>query len=293
MTAEQELEYDQLPSVTPLYLRAATTLSGGLSEGETIPDITARLPGMEARADSLAKYRKVCGFEHSQRLPITYPHVMAFPLHLAVMTDKQFPLKLLGLIHLRNDITQYRAIAADESLDLTVSVGGHRDVEKGIEFDLVTRFYDSAGELVWDETGTMLSKQSSGSKSGGKKKKKQEGLPFEPAEETQWDVPEDIGRQYAGAAGDYNPIHLSPWSAKLFGFPRAIATGMWVKARAAAALGPELNTDAYTLSVGFKKPVFLPGRVRFAYAVNAQGADFGLTNDKGDIFHLLGEIRYL
>lgn len=289
------MQYDELPSVAPSYLRAATTLSGGLPSNGTIPDITATLKGLDIRAEHLARYRRVCGFPHGETLPVTYPHVLAFPMHMAVLTHKQFPLKLLGLIHVRNSITQHRAIEANEPLDLTVSVGGHRDVDLGIEFDLVTHVADASGETVWQATGAMLSRQPGKSSKGGSGQRKQEGieLGFSPEREVTWDVPEDIGRRYAGAAGDYNPIHLSPWSAKLFGFPRAIATGMWTKARVAAELEPHLSSDAYTLSLGFKKPVFLPSSACFKYTQNEPGVNFALVNKTGDKLHLLGEVSYL
>ena len=295
MANETRLEYESLPAVAPSYLKAATTLSGGLSKGETIPDIVAEVPDLEVRAEELAKYRKVCGFRHTPHLPVTYPHVLAFPLHMAVMTHKDFPLKLLGLIHVRNEITQYRPIEAAEKLQLEVSVGGHTEVAKGVEFGLVTRVRDRAGDLVWESTGTMLSRQKTSVSGGSSKPRKtqDEVLPFEPSEHSEWDVPADIGRRYAGAAGDYNPIHLHSLSAKLFGFPRAIATGMWTKARAAAELEPQLEQAAYTLSLGFKKPVFLPSKARFAYSLTDSGADFALTNQNGDILHLLGDVRYI
>jgi hypothetical protein len=289
------LDYNSLPAVAPSYLRAATTLSGGLSGDQTIPDIVAELPDLEVRAENLAKYRKVCGFAHSPYLPVTYPHVLAFPLHMAVMTHKQFPLKLLGLIHVRNEITQYRPIETAEKLHLQVSVGGHEEVAKGVQFGLVTRVRDRAGDVIWEETGTMLSRQKTSVASSKSKSDRGDEplLAFEPAHETSWAVPENIGRRYASAAGDYNPIHLSPWSAKLFGFPRAIATGMWIKARAAAALEPELEKSAYTLSLAFKKPVFLPSQARFVYRLDANGGEFALINQQGDIAHLIGDVRYI
>ncbi|MES1925227.1 MaoC/PaaZ C-terminal domain-containing protein [Salinisphaera sp. T31B1] len=294
MAAHQtRLEYESLPAVMPSYVRAATTLSGSLSRGETIPDIVAELPDLAVRADALAQYRKVCGFSHSRHLPVTYPHVLAFPMHMAVLTHKRFPLKLLGLIHVRNEITQHRAIATDEKLHIEVRVDGHRDVAKGVEFDLVTRVRDRAGELVWEETGAMLSRQKSHDRGGrDQPRSKPPEPPASPDVSEDWEVPADIGRRYARAAGDYNPIHLSAYSAKLFGFPRAIATGMWTKARAAATLEPRLSGEAFTLGVAFKKPVFLPSRVRLGYNLTEQGAEFALTDSKGDIVHLLGDVRY-
>lgn len=292
MSEEIRLDFEQLPAVAPSYLRAVANFGSGLSRGQTIPDIVARLNDLEVRAENLAQYRKVCGFARAETLPVTYPHVLAFPMHMAVLTHKRFPLKLLGLIHVRNHITQHRAIRVDEPLDLIVSVGGHRDVAKGIEFDLVTRVKGSDGTTIWEETGVMLSRGKGGSGGASGKSKHPPELGFSPDEEATWQVPADIGRRYASAAGDYNPIHLSPWSAKLFGFPRAIATGMWMNARAAAALEPYLSRQQYSLSVAFKKPVFLPSTVLFQKADVEGGTNFGLTDRSGDVLHLSGEVRY-
>ncbi|AWN17118.1 MaoC/PaaZ C-terminal domain-containing protein [Salinisphaera sp. LB1] len=293
MSGEIRLDFEQLPAVAPSYFRAVANFGSGLSKGETIPEIVARLNDLEVRAENLARYRRVCGFPRADTLPVTYPHVLAFPMHMAVLTHRRFPLKLLGLIHVRNHITQHRAIQAGEPLDLVVSVGGHREAVKGIEFDLVTRVNDASGAAIWEETGVMLSRGKGGSGGASSKKRQAPAADFTPAEEATWQVPADIGRRYASAAGDYNPIHLSAWSAKLFGFPRAIATGMWMKARAAAALQPHLSSEAYSLSVAFKKPVFLPSTLVFQYGGADNGVDFALTSRSGDVQHLTGEVRYL
>lgn len=284
-----QLEYDRLPGVAPAYLRVVTTLLGGRSGGRTVPDIRAHLPGLHVGAENLARYRRVCGFASTDTLPVTYPHVLAFPLHMAVMTHRRFPLALPGLIHIRNVIAQHRVITADEPLDLTVAVGAQRDVARGLEFDLVTRVSDRIGDAIWTETATMLSRVAR--RSDGTKKPP-EGLPFTPRHESRWAVPGNIGRRYAQVASDYNPIHLSPWTARLFGFKRAIATGMWSLARVAAELTPALVGSAYTLTARFKKPVFLPGQLRLAYTLDATGAEFAATDKWGDVLHLLGSVEY-
>lgn len=50
--------------------------------------------------------------------------------------------------------------------------------------------------------------------------------------EKEWSFPGNRGIEYAKVVNDWNPIHLTPWTAKLFGFPRAIAHGMYVTTRA-------------------------------------------------------------
>lgn len=292
MTNSIELKYDSLPAVLPSYARAVLGLPDGLNDGRTIPSITAHVNGVTAAQHHLARYRDVCAFARARDMPVTYPHVLAFPLHMAVMTHKQFPLKLLGLVHIRNDITQHRAIANEEALDVTVRVGGHRQVRPGLEFDLITEIGDDAGHIVWEETATILSRRGGGQKRSGTSKPA-----AEPAlagdHHAHWDISADVGRRYAAAAGDLNPIHLSRYSARLFGFRRAIATGMWLNARVAAELAPRLTAPAYTLSVTFKKPVLLPSPVTFAYSLGDAGAAFALTDPAAETVHLQGEVSYL
>jgi len=102
-------------------------------------------------------------------------------------------------------------------------------------------------------------------------------------------VPADIGRRYAEVSGDRNPIHLHPLTARLLGFRRAIAHGMWTKARCLAALEGRLP-DAYTVDVRFKLPVFLPARVGFAALSTADGWSLDLVDARTGKPHLAGVI---
>jgi acyl dehydratase len=102
----------------------------------------------------------------------------------------------------------------------------------------------------------------------------------------QWKLGEDLGRRYGAASGDRNPIHMHAYSAKLLGFPRAIAHGMWTKARCLAALESRLP-DAYTVDVTFKRPILLPGSVAFA----AEDGRFAVRNRRDDTkIHLEGRV---
>lgn len=291
MTDGATLEFDRLPPVAPLYLKALIKRSGRLEQ--PVPDLVARIKGLRARPEHLVRYRKCCGFAPEAHLPVTYPHVLAFPMQLAVLTHRAFPLSLPGLIHTRNLIDWQRPIGIDETFDLTVSIDGPREVSKGIEFDLITRVTNLAGDALWGETSTMLARRKRSGRGSAQHTAHSANaapkLDFTPRDEAAWQVPADIGRRYAAAAGDYNPIHLGSWPARLFGFPRAIATGMWLQARVAAALHMESRGDAGTLDVSFKKPVLLPATVVFRQGFSADGIPFALTSTDGDIHHLIGE----
>ena len=76
--------------------------------GGEIPDLDLRLEGVVADPADVAAYAKVCGFALRDTLPATYPHVLAFPLHMAVMADGGFPFGAVGLVHVENRIEQHR-----------------------------------------------------------------------------------------------------------------------------------------------------------------------------------------
>jgi acyl dehydratase len=104
----------------------------------------------------------------------------------------------------------------------------------------------------------------------------------------QWKAPADIGRQYARVSGDYNPIHLSAASARLFGFPTAIAHGLWNKARTLAALADHLPKANLEIAVHFRKPVRLPGEVSLLASAAGSSGELRLVG-KGDLEHMVGQ----
>jgi acyl dehydratase len=105
-----------------------------------------------------------------------------------------------------------------------------------------------------------------------------------------WRIPKDAGRRYAKVSGDVNPIHLNALAAKAFGFKRAIAHGMWVKARALAAFAGRLP-DAVSVDVEFHKPLYLPSTVGLSTAHAEGGWDFTVNKPASEITHLTGTIR--
>lgn len=278
------------PSLWTLYGKAV--LPHGRSKGDNIviPDLGARLVGVSTANDNLKRYQKVCGFAAQASVPVTWPHILAFPLHLKVLTEKAFPLPLLGLVHLRNTITQERPIGLGETLNIDVRLGGQTEGAKGLEFDLITEVR-SAGAVVWTETSTNLFRKAQpGGTSGG-------GKPPELAHFSHTHsihAPESIGRQYASVSGDRNPIHMHALTAKAFGFPRAIAHGMWSKAQALAYLErqPGWSGHKVTASCQFKKPLFLPGMAQLNWQTGSAGWDYQLLNAKGDAPHLTGEVTW-
>jgi hypothetical protein len=105
-----------------------------------------------------------------------------------------------------------------------------------------------------------------------------------------WQVPRNVARRYAAVSGDVNPIHLNPLVARLFGFRRAIAHGMWLKARCLAALEGRLP-DALTAEVELKSPLLLPSTVGFANRQQGSGWTFAVAEARSGRPHLSGSAQ--
>jgi acyl dehydratase len=239
--------------------------------------------GVVAARTRVDAYAAVCGFPRKDVVPLTYPHMLAFPLHMAIMGDPAFPYPAIGMVHVENTITARRAIRVGEALDVTTTVGAPRPHAKGVLLDFVTTVTNDDGETAWESTSTYL-----------RRGRTIEGEPTPglvvldaPTGGIEWRLPADLGRTYAAVSGDANPIHLYPWTARALGFPRQIAHGMWTKARSVAAIENRLP-DAVTVEVAFKKPVFLPGTVAFAARQGDEGWTFAMTSPKDGSPHLLG-----
>jgi acyl dehydratase len=259
-----------------LYFRAALGLLPG-RRGETLPGTRlARTVAIDR--DHLARYDAVCGFRLTDALPATYPHVLAFALTMRLLSAPGFPFPAVGLVHVANRITLRRPLDAGRPLNLAVHAADLRAHERGRQFDVVTTATVD-GDEVWREVSTYLRKERAGTR-------RPPSAEQVPAASAAWLVPARIGTRYAAVSGDHNPIHTSRLGARLFGFPRPIAHGMWSKARCLAALEGRLP-GGYQVEVAFKQPILLPARVSFAATARDDGWEFAL---RGRLPHLAGTI---
>lgn len=270
------------PALPGLFMQAALRRK---VTGAELPDQGLRC-WVSVNPKRLETYRNVCGFTNSSLLPPTYPHVLAFALQMQLMTAKDFPFPLLGLIHLGNRISTLRPLGGVGQVRISVHLANLQPHAKGATFSLITQVEDVLGPL-WEEDSTMLCRgvQLPGVPTGD----------FEPAplllsEVVRWQAPADIGRQYAKVSGDYNPIHLSAASAKMFGFPQAIAHGLWLKARTLAALADHLPASNIEIDVQFQKPVRLPSEVVLSASPAGSSGQLRLTG-ANDMVHMIGSWR--
>lgn len=265
-----------LPTIPGLNL-----VPGVRKTSRRLPDFAVRREA-EVERDRVASYARVCGFPEKDVAPLVYPHLLAFGLHMALMTDPAFPFPAIGTVHLANAITQHRPVAIGERLTLTARAVDLRAGTKGRVFDIVVTGAVGA-ETVWESTSTYLRL------GGGDREHGDAGPAYDvvPVGGIPWRLPADLGRRYAAVSGDHNPIHLYPLTARAFGFKRQIVHGMWSKARVVAAVENRLP-DAVRVEVAFKKPIFLPGTVSLGVHERTDGLDLTLAGLGSGAPHLVG-----
>jgi len=293
--AAQELESE--PRLAGLYARAV--LGAVLPGGKELPERRLALKEVRIDRDHLAAYDRVCGFTLSDALPPTYLHVVAFPLAMALMTERSFPFSVLGMVHIANRIEQRRAVLTHECPSVTVWAEGLRPHRRGRQFDVVAEA-EVGRDVVWRDRSTYLRRgkgaqeprdRDGESRNGGPRRPEPEPEP--PTDVTaRLRVPGDIGRRYAAVSGDRNPIHLHGLAARLFGMGGTIAHGMWMKARCLAAF-EDLHAGACVAEVRFASPLRIPGDAGLASARRGEGVAFALRAKTGDRIHLTGSIEAL
>ena len=290
--AEQIL--DKSPGMLGLFGKAALgtipvvstlPLIGG-TRASDVSDEVLVLKDVSVDSTRLIAYSNVCGFTVLETLPATYPHMLAFPLHLRLMTEPTFPFPAIGMVHIYNKITVHRPLLLSETFAIKVSEQPLVDHPRGRAATIITTV-SVAGEVVWEEISTNLRIGRSNDDATAPSVDSAADLPFA----AEWKLPADLGRRYAAVSGDYNPIHIHGLTAKLFGFPTAIAHGMWTKARCLAQLEPELP-EAYSVEVAFKRPVLLPAKVAFTESAAKDGIGFGVKDARKGTQHLDGKVNF-
>ena len=270
------------PSLPALYLRAATRRA---ITGQHLPEQGLR-GWVSIDERRLCAYRRVCGFAEDSPMPATYPHVLALPLQLQLLTAREFPFPLPGLVHLNNHIRLLRPLGGMSDLRIGVQVQNLQAHAQGATFDLVTHIDDALGPL-WEAESRLLCRGIV-LRTKAPTKTKTSHPPL--IELSHWSAPVDIGRQYARVSGDYNPIHLTVLSARLFGFPRPVAHGLWNKARILAALHAHLPSANIEIDVAFRRPVRLPSEVGLWASAPGSNGVFRLYSAKG-LEHMSGRWR--
>ena len=277
--------FSQLPKPYLAYPKVIQGLIFKKPKAEKVlPQVEYVVDSFKVDQKHLKAYNEVCGFKNNGYIPAIYLTVLSQSLQMHMMTSEAFPFPILGLVHIRNQVKQYRKVGVNETLTLSCKFGKLQPHDKGVQFDFITTV-KVGNEVVVEALTTYLSRQKTDAKAAAKSA---ESKAPDYKLNTEWKISENTGRRYAMTSGDFNLIHIHAVTAKAFGFKQAIAHGMWSKAKALANLS---LPDAYEADVWFKLPMYLPSKVEFLTAQAANDTDFLIRNSKNQKPHVTGHVK--
>ncbi|MDD7811996.1 MaoC/PaaZ C-terminal domain-containing protein [Mycobacterium sp. CSUR Q5927] len=275
------------PSGTKNMLRAVAGALPFVSRAGTVPDRTLRVDELAIDPGHVAEYAAVTGLRYGDQVPLTYPFALTFPTVMELATGFDFPFAAMGSVHTENRIVQHRPIAVTDTVGVSVHAENLREHRKGLLVDIVTDI-NVGNDPAWHQVTTFLHQQ--------RTRLSDEPKP-PPAKQPKLGPPNAVLRvtpgqirRYASAGGDHNPIHTSSIGAKLFGFPTAIAHGMFSAAAVLANIEGALP-DAVEYTVKFGKPMLLPASPGLYVDRVEGGWDLALRNVAKGYPYLTGAVR--
>lgn len=260
MAGTLHLNLARSPSVWATYPRVLLTQRPPIADVADAPEISVTVRGLRIDAGAAARYAAMCGFDPAAGLPVTYPHVLAMPLHLKIFAQRAFTLRPMGLIHLSNVIERLATLEAGRPLDITVAARNYQRTDAGLAFDMLTTL-SAEGRAQWRETCVFLARNLAPVERAVGRPPRPPKVPKNAAVLAEFAVSLDTAWAYARVSDDYNPIHLNDRAARFFGLRGAIGHGMWSLARSLAQVPLPVIPHGARIETQFLTPVQLPARV--------------------------------
>ncbi|MBL53527.1 MULTISPECIES: MaoC/PaaZ C-terminal domain-containing protein [Marisediminitalea] len=224
------------------------------------------------------KYCKLAGWQQDDSMHPLYWQVRSLPLQLKLISSPQSPFAMLGLVHISNRVTDYTQCRPDIPCELIVRFGQVFQHRRGYAFEVVVTA-SQRGKPVYAAVGTYLARTGHSATGLPAWEERDMTLPDDTSELTPIQASGGLIRRYARVSGDYNPIHLSQVTAKLFGFKRAIAHGMWTAARVISDLQASHQLNGQEIDIQFKRPLFLPGKAKAVVGQTSENTCFSVLSE--------------
>lgn len=241
-----------LPSSPSLLLHSALTLARRGSWPALLPE--RRFAEVQVGLPFLQHYHELFGqVFHPDTALLTALYPVAQRAQLALMLDRSLPFPLPGCVHLGNSMTQLAAMDWLAPFALTVQAEQRQHPGGSEQLALTVVFQQGQTEVLRCDSSYLvkrgkvpLARQRVARPSG-------DGGAI-----ATWSIAPQTARRYAAISGDWNPIHLHPLTARLFGASAAMAHGMYLAGRVCADLQQRHGALLQHLQLEFRKPVLLP-----------------------------------
>lgn len=217
-----------------------------------LPDIVTEYRLDRLPLEDIARYRAAFGFA-GDRIPLTWWYLLAQRAHLATMLRPAFPYRIVGLVHMENTLEEHGSVSAGQALVLRTLLRVLPPSSSGALRCALETTGSADGAPVFSCTSTYLIRR--GERDGAKRPDAVHDLAGAPL--AQWTLDAAAGRRYARLSGDWNPIHLTGWSARLMGMRAPIIHGMHTLASSCAALENDSGRHATRIDCRFRAPVTL------------------------------------
>jgi acyl dehydratase len=220
------------------------------------------VPGIDP--DHVRRYAAELGFRQ-QGIPVTYYYLLSQRAHLATMLANPFPYRIPGIIHVENTLQEHSPPDLKAPLRLDTTARILPPAANGAVHCVFETKASQGGRLVFTCSSNYLAVRGQrGGNTGGRRAEAQHG----PVAAT-WRLAPFSGRAYASVSGDWNPIHLWPFTARLMGLRSPIIHGMHTVAKACAALEGLSQARITLISARFKAPIPLPGEAQLSAEMDA------------------------
>lgn len=237
----------------------AATLLRALLKGPAAAGATAVGPStfrLERLDDGqIRRYNALLGFARDA-LPLPLYYLPTQRAHLATMLRAEFPFRPAGMIHVENDIRELRTPEGDQPMELATDVVIEPPAANGARFCALRTVGSQQGRDVFECRSRYLALRGE-RRIGSGERGADAAAPVAGQAAGEWSLAANAGRQYASVSGDWNPIHLWPWSARLLGMKTPIIHGMHTVAKAAALLEQRQGRRLTAISARFKAPIAL------------------------------------
>jgi hypothetical protein len=245
-----------LPAMSPFTLLRALFKRPQRHRQAAMPELVTAYRLDQLPLEEIARYREAFGFT-GEHIPLTWWYLIAQRAHLATMLAPGFPFKIVGLVHMDNALQEHGQPTPGEPLLVRTILRLLPPSSSGALRCVLETTGGTGGAAVFTCTSTYLIRR--GARSNAEKRETDVSLPG--ALLKQWSLDRAAGRRYARLSGDWNPIHLYGWSARLMGMRAPIIHGMHTLTSSCAALESAAGQHLTGIACRFRAPITLRSKV--------------------------------
>ncbi|WP_448553717.1 MaoC/PaaZ C-terminal domain-containing protein [Thalassotalea montiporae] len=212
--------------------------------------LAIRLNGLAADNSRQQSFKQLF---NCQTLPISYLFIESYRYLGQLLLQAKLPSGLLGLIHISASFEEQQPVSWQQPFDLILSLIGSQASDKGLVYRIRIEMLQNNNVCLVSEH-QLLDKFKDYQR--GERRRQFDVANALSAVAYQPLTPV-LARKYAKLSGDYNPIHLQPWLAKMLGMHACVIHGMYQMHWAL------VNTDKsyQKVTAHFNKACYLPRKV--------------------------------